>query len=47
MRGYPGRSNTLDEDFRADMDNAVSIERPLRKGIVRERLRVEASLYLV
>ena len=29
MRGYPGRSNTLDEDFRADMDNAVSIERRL------------------
>ena len=29
MRGYPGRSNTLDEDFRADMDNAVSIGRRL------------------
>lgn len=29
MRGYPGRSNTLEEDFRADMDNAVSIERRL------------------
>ena len=29
MRGYPGRSNTLDEYFRADMDNAVSIERRL------------------